>query len=50
MQNIKTSYRSSHEALDAAVFKWLLIMQSQSFPLSGAIIQGKASIYAKEFK
>ena len=38
----------AHEALDAAVFKWFLNMRSQNVPLSGSIIQEKASIYAKE--
>ena len=49
-QNVKRRKlrAGAHEALDAAVFKWFLNMQSQNVPLSGSIIQEKASIYAKE--
>ena len=37
-----------HETLETAVFKWFSSLRSQNFPLSGAIIQEKASQYAKE--
>ena len=37
-----------HETLDTAVFKWVLSLRSQNVPLSGSIIQEKASQYAKE--
>ena len=37
-----------HKTLDTDVFKWFLSLQSQNVPLSGAIIQEKASQYAKE--
>ena len=37
-----------HETLDPAVFKWFLSLRSQNVPLSGAIIQEKASQCAKE--
>ena len=49
-QNVKRRKlrAGAHEALDAAIFKWFLNMRSQNVPLSGGIIQEKASIYAKE--
>ena len=49
-QNVKRRKlrAGAQEALEAAVFKWFLNMQSQNVPLSGGIIQEKASIYAKE--
>ena len=49
-QNVKRRKlcAGAHEALDAAVSKWFLNMQSQNVPLPGGIIQEKASIYAKE--
>ena len=37
-----------HETLDTTVLKWFLSLRSQNVPLSGAIIQEKASQYAKE--
>ena len=37
-----------HETLDTAVFKWFLSLRSQNAPLSGVIIQEKASQYVKE--
>ena len=37
-----------HETLDTAVFKWFLSLRSPNVPLSGAIIQGKASQYANK--
>ena len=39
----------AHEVSDAAVFEQFLNMRSQNVPLSGPIIQEKASIYVKEF-
>ena len=49
-QNVKRRRlrTGAHEALDAAVFKWFFNMRIQNVPLSGGIIQEKASIYAKE--
>ena len=38
----------AHEVSDAAVFERFLNMRSQNVPLSGAIIQEKASIYVIE--
>ena len=38
----------SHESIDHAVFKWYLNIRNQNVPLSGAINQEKASVYAKE--
>ena len=38
----------THEVSDAAVFERFLNMRSQNVPLSGAIIQEKASIYVIE--
>ena len=38
----------NHDTLETAVFKWFLSLRSQNVPLSGAIIQDKASQYAKE--
>ena len=49
-QNVKRRKlcTGAHKALGAAVFKRFLNMRSQNVPLSGGIIQEKASIYAKE--
>ena len=38
----------NHETLETTVFKWFLSLRSQNVPLSGAIIQEKASQYVKE--
>ena len=37
-----------HETLETAVFKWFLSLRRQNVPLFGALIQEKASQYAKE--
>ena len=49
-QNIKRQrfLGAAHEALGQSGFKWFYNIRSQNVPLSGAIIQEKASIYAKE--
>ena len=39
---------AAHEALDQAILQLFLNIRSQNVPLSGAIIQEKASNYAKE--
>ena len=49
-QNVKRQKLrgAAHETLDQAAFKWVLNIHCQNVPLTGAIIQEKASSYAKE--
>ena len=49
-QNIKPQKLrgAAHKALDQAVFKWFLNIRSQNVLLLGAIIEEKASSYAKD--